>query len=115
MFVQLDNLDDLITLLHGNLNFIYDPLTREGTLGNRLVSAFAIRVTLGGARTTQAEHQPAVAAIWQQWRVESLGRQDVAFYQSLFPQHGFSILARLTHMTYGMSHGKFEIFTHVRI
>jgi len=35
-------------------------------LSNSLVSTFAILVALGGARPTQAEHQPAVAAVRQQ-------------------------------------------------
>ena len=48
VFVHLVNLDDIITLLHGHPKFIDNLRTSEGPLGNRLVSAFAIRVVLGG-------------------------------------------------------------------
>jgi len=80
VFVHFDNLDELITLLHGHPNFIYDPRTCEGPLRNSLVSAFAIRVALDAARPSQAEHQPAFTAIWQHWMVEFLGRWDATFY-----------------------------------
>ena len=115
LFVHLDNFDDLITILHGHPNFIDNPRTLEGPLRKCFVSAFAIRFALVCAQHTQAKHQTAVAAIRQHWMLETLGRWDATFYQSFFPLHVFPILARLTHMNYGVSHGKFETFKHVRI
>jgi len=85
VFVHLDDLNDLISLVQGHPNFLYVPRTCESPLRKRLLSEFAIRVALGGARPTQAEHQSAIAAIYQHWMVESLGRQDATFYRSLFP------------------------------
>ena len=74
LFVYLDNLDDLITHLHGNPNFIYDPRTCKGPLSSRLVNAFAIRVALDGAGPKQAEHQPAVETKMQYWMLTYVGR-----------------------------------------
>jgi len=62
VFVHNENRNDLITLRHGRPNFIVDPRTSEGSLGNLLVWAFAICVALGSALLTQAQQQPVVAA-----------------------------------------------------
>jgi len=51
----------------------------------------------------------------QYWMIELLGSYDGIFYQSLFSLNGFSILAHVSYMNYGVFHRKFEVFTDVRI
>ena len=62
VFVHLNNLNDHITLLHGQPNLVYDPCTVEGPFVNRSMSAFATRIVFHSARITQAEEQLIVEA-----------------------------------------------------
>jgi len=101
--------------LHGQHNFVHDPRTDKGPLGNCFMRAFAIRMALGSARITQAEQQAVVATKIKHRMLEVLGWYDAIFYESLFPQYGFYILASVTHINYRVTQRKFEIFTHVQI
>jgi len=54
VLVHAKNLNDHITLLHGQPNFVYDPCTDENPVGNFFIRAIAILVVLGTARITRA-------------------------------------------------------------